>query len=148
MASVLFVAYLIWVSWQDKKEMQVIRYSHVLGIMAIVLQVVILKVDGVDVGRNCLIAMVHLSVLQVIAYKFQWYGMADVIVLFLCGIWIFLTKGNEDYLRIYFLMQAIAGCLLWCVQWLKKNVKGLCLRHPVAYIPYISFAFILTNMVL
>ena len=40
MASIVFYMYLIWVSRQDLKEMQVVRYSHILGVAAIFLQIV------------------------------------------------------------------------------------------------------------
>ena len=89
-----------------------------------------------------------LVLLQMAACRFKWYGFADVIVFFLCGMFLLLKKGEEKYLLAYFLMQAIAGSFLWGVQLLKKNVKGLNLCSPVPYIPYISVAFILTNMVL
>ena len=148
MGKVLFYAYLMWVSWQDFKEMEVIRYSHLLGGFAIVLQILALRISGSEVEKGWIIAVIHLSVLQIVAYRFQWYGMADVIVLFLCGMWLFFVKGKDNYLQAYFVLQAMAGSFLWGIQCLKENVKGLCLLHPVAYIPYISIAFVLTNIVL
>lgn len=148
MAKALFGVYLIWVSWQDKKEMQVFRYSHLLGIVAIILQIILLDADRKEVTKGWLAAVCFLILLQIIACRFRWYGIADAMVLFLCGVWLFLKGGIDYYLQAYFVMEAFAGSVLWGIQLLKKNIKGLCLRQPVAYIPYICVAFILTNIVL
>ena len=81
-------------------------------------------------------------------WLFKLYGFADVIVLFLSGVFLLLEKGTEKYLLAYFMVQALSGSLLLMVQLAKGNVKGMNLKRPIPYIPYISFAFILTNMVL
>lgn len=148
MADLFFVAYLIWVSWQDNKEMQVVRYSHLLGLFAVVLQVILQKTRIVNSLNEYFIAISVLLLLQSIAYHFKLYGFADVIVFFLCGTFLLLEKGAEKYLMAYFLVQAVSGSLLLLAQFAKGNVKGLNLKRPVPYIPYICFAFILTNMVL
>lgn len=152
MASLIFLLYLIWVSWQDVQEMQVVRYSHLLGALAIVLQVILslLSDNGseLDCAKEYLSAGSLLLVIQILAYYFKLYGLADVLVFFLCGLYMLLEKGVERYLMAYFMVQAISGSLLLVVQLLKGNVKGMHLRCSVPYIPYISVAFILTNMVL
>ena len=152
MASLLFCVYLLWVSWQDVQEMQVVRYSHLLGVVAFLLQAVVktlLTNEGEFHGMmKYLSAGLVLLVFQIVAYYFKLYGLADVIVFFLCGLYMLLEKGVERYLLAYFMVQAISGSLLLVVQFLKGNVKGMRFRCPVPYIPYISVAFILTNMVL
>lgn len=148
MASFIFVVYLIWISWQDYKEMQVVRYSHLVGALAIVLQASLngRKIAG-DLGEYFL-AFLVLLFLQLIACWLKIYGFADVIVFFLSGIFLLLEKGTKNHLLAYFLMQAISGGLLLVVQMVQGNVKGSKLKQPVPYIPYICVAFILTNMVL
>ena len=148
MANLIFVTYLAWVSWQDNKELQVVRYSHLLGVFAVPLQVILQKTRIVNSLNEYFIAILVLLVLQGIAYRFKLYGFADVIVFFLCGTFLLLEKGTEKYLLAYFLVQAVSGSLLLLVQLAKGNVKGLNLKRPAPYIPYICFAFILTNMVL
>ncbi len=151
-ASIVFGIYLIWVSWQDFKEMQVVRYSHLLGVAAIFLQTIqlILLEKGCTnyEAKEYLAAAVILLLFQVVAYWFKLYGPADVFVCYLCGVFFILDKGVEHCLIAYFALQAIAGCMLLIIQFMKGNVKGVCLRKPVPYIPYISVAFFLTNMVL
>jgi len=46
------------------------------------------------------------------------------------------------------MVHAVSGMLLLAVQIVKRNVKRGKLLRPVPYIPYICFAFILTNVVL
>ena len=41
MARRIFGVYLLWVSCQDVQEMQVVRYSHLLGVLAFLLQAVV-----------------------------------------------------------------------------------------------------------
>ena len=152
MANVIFSIYLIWVSLQDYREMQVVRYSHGLGIAAILLEIlrIVFWRDGSEtyIVREYMSAGFVLLLLQVVACLFKLYGIADMIVLFLCGIFLLLRKGIEYYLMAYFMAQAISGILLLMFQFIKGNVKGTNLRNPVPYIPYISIAFFLTNMVL
>ena len=152
MASLIFGGYLIWVSWQDIQEMQVVRYSHLLGVLAIVLHVIssLLSDNGSEFYcvKKYLSAGSLLLVLQILAHFLNLYGLGDVIVFFLCSMYMLLEKGVEQYLLAYFMLQAISGSLLLAVQFLKGNIKGMRLRAPVPYIPYISVAFILTNMVL
>lgn len=151
MASIVFYMYLIWVSRQDLKEMQVVRYSHILGVAAIFLQIVpkALQSDSrIYEAREYWVAVMVLLFLQMGACFLRMYGLADVFVCFLCDIFFLLEYGLEYYLPAHFLMQAIAGGLLLMVQLVKGNVKGTRLKRPVPYIPYLSVAFILTNMVL
>lgn len=147
MAEFIFGAYLIWVSVQDYREMCVIRYSHLLGLAAVMLQsVCCLRAEPDRVYLNVFLSII-LLVLQLGAYRFRLYGTADIFVFFLCGIFL-LNRFGADFLTAYFLIQALSGGMLMGMQFMKRNVKGLHLRRPVAYIPYISVAFILTNMVL
>ena len=148
MADIGFIVYLLWVSRQDMKEMQVVRYSHIIGMLAVVLQV--FSHGPWCIGSICayFLAFLILLFLQFAAWLFKLYGFADVIVLFLSGVFLLLEKGTEKYLLAYFMVQALSGSLLLMVQLAKGNVKGMDLKRPIPYIPYISFAFILTNMVL
>lgn len=148
MANLIFVTYLAWVSWQDNKEMQVVRYSHLLGLFAVLWEVILQKARIVNSLNEYFIAVLVLLVLQSISYYFKLYGFADVIVFFLCDTFLLFEKGTKKYLVTYFLVQAVSGNLLLLVQLVKGNVKGLNLKRPAPYIPYICFAFILTNMVL
>lgn len=152
MASLIFGVYLLWVSCQDVQEMQVVRYSHLLGVLAFLLQAVvkIILPNAMDLHSmvEYLSAGLVLMVLQLMAYFFRLYGLADVFVFLLCGLYMLLEKGVDRYLLAYFMVHAISGSLLLVVQLLKGNVKGMHLRCSVPYIPYISVAFILTNMVL
>ena len=152
MASLIFGVYLLWVSCQDVQEMQVVRYSHLLGVLAFLLQAVV-KIILPNAREphsmlEYLSAGLVLMVLQIMAYFFRLYGLADVFVFLLCGLYMLLEKGVDRYLLAYFMVQALSGSLLLVVQFLKGNIKGMRLRAPVPYIPYISVAFILTNMVL
>lgn len=151
-ASIVFYIYLIWVSWQDFKEMQVVRYSHFLGMTALFLQIIqlILLEKGCvnNEAKEYLVAVLMLLLLQVVACWFKIYGIADAFVCCLCSVFFVLDKGIEHCITAYFMMQAIAGCMLLIVQFIKGNIKGVSLRQPVPYIPYISVAFFLTNMVL
>lgn len=148
MASLIFATYLIWVSWQDIKERQVVRYSHLLGLFAIFLKGILHNERHSYSAKEYIAAVLVLLVLQIIASSLKLYGFADVLVFFLCGVFSLFHKGVENYLPAYFVLQVISGSLLLVVQLAKRNVKGLNLKHPIPYIPYISVAFILTNMVL
>ncbi|MBR2036398.1 MAG: hypothetical protein IKJ39_09035 [Lachnospiraceae bacterium] len=152
MASLIFDGYLVWVSWQDVQEMQVVRYSHLLGVLAFLLQVVIKMMTPNERELHSMVeylsAGLVLLVLQILAHFLNLYGLGDVIVFFLCGLYMLLEKGVEHYLLAYFMVQALSGSLLLVVQFLKGNIKGMRLKAPIPYIPYISVAFILTNMVL
>ena len=152
MANVIFSIYLIWVSLQDYREMQVVRYSHGLGIAAILLEIlrIVFLQDGSDIYKvwEYMWAGVILLLLQMAAYLFKLYGVADMFVFLLCGMFLLFQKGTGCYLTMYFMIHAVSGILLLVVQFIKGNVKGANLRQPVPYIPYISIAFFLTNMVL
>ena len=147
MASLIFTGYLIWVSWQDHKEMLVARYSHGLGLMAVVILAIVQKNDiAVRFWEYVLGAAVIVAV-QMTAYKGNFYGMADVLVFLMCGLYFLFQKGPQLYLTSYVMVYAISGCLLLLVQMARRNIRGMYLCNPVAYIPYISVAFVLTNVV-
>ena len=95
MASLVFCIYLIWISWQDYIEMKVVRYSHLLGIAAIFLLVILEKRKVCFSVKEFIFAGFVLLFLQIIAYYFKLYGFADVIVLFLCGLFFFGKKRNR-----------------------------------------------------
>ena len=147
MANVIFVMYLFWVSWQDFKERLVVRYSHGLGVLAIILLAILKKEDIADAPMEYWVGLIFVLLIQVAAYKYRLYGLADVLVFLICGLYFLVQKGPQLYLTAYILLQALAGCFLLGVQIAKRNVQGVRLYKPVAYIPYISFAFILTNVV-
>lgn len=147
MADLIFIGYLIWVSWQDYKEMMVVRYSHGLGLLAVVILAVVQKEMIVVRPLEYVIGTVIVVFVQVVAYKCNFYGMADVFVFFMCGVYFLLQKGPQLYLTAYVTVTAMSGCLLLMVQFAKRNIKGVHLCKPVAYIPYICVAFILTNVV-
>lgn len=146
-ANAIFYVYLLWVSGQDHHEMQVVRYSHGLGLAAVVILAVLYWRDIKENPTGYMLGLIFVWMIQVIAYKCHLYGMADVLVFFICGLYFLTWKGPRLYLIAYILLQALAGCFLLIVQIIKRNVKGGHLCKPVAYIPYISFAFILTNVV-
>ena len=148
MVSCIFMAYLAWVSWQDYREMQVVRYSHGLGLLAIVLGVFLQKAYIWNRGNEYFLAFLVLLLTQSASHWLKLYGLADAIVFFLCGLFFLVQGGTEVYLLAYVMLQAISGGLLFVVQTVKRNRKGLNLKHAVPYIPYIYFAFILTNVVL
>ena len=93
MVDIIFVLYLIWVSWQDYKSMEVVRYSHLSGLFAIVLQLflqVILHnvmddkmIEKIIAG---FLACFVLLVTQIVGCFIRLYGVADGIVFFLCGL--------------------------------------------------------------
>ena len=147
MADVTFVIYLLWVSKQDYREMQVVRYSHCLGVAAIVMLVILNRKNIMEYPMEYVLGVIFVLLIQIIAHKCHLYAMADIIVFFVCGVYFLVRKGPESYFTAYMLHQALAGCLLLVIQIVKRNVKGVRLCRPVAYIPYISFAFILTNVV-
>lgn len=146
-ADVIFAIYLLWVSKQDYCEMQVVRYSHGAGLAAVVILVVMNRKKIMDYPVECIVGLVFVLLMQMIAYKCRLYGMADILVFGVCGLYFLVRKGPELYFTAYMLHQALSGCLLLAIQIVKSNVKGVRLCRPVAYIPYISFAFVLTNVV-
>ncbi len=155
MADIIFVLYLIWVSGQDYKSMQVVRYSHLLGLFAIVLQLFLqvivhnVVVDGMmEKVIAGMLACLVLLVMQIVACFMRLYGVADGIVFFLCGVFMIVEEGAEGFMQSFLWLTAVSGVLLLVVQAMKGNLKGVGLKQPVSYIPYISFAFILTKWVL
>ena len=147
MADLIFMVYLIWVSWQDQKEMMVVRYSHGLGLFAIVILAIGHNEMIATMPWECGVGFLIVLFVQIVAYQCKFYGMADVFVFTMCGLYFWLQKGPQLYLTAYVTVMAVSGCLLLAVQIVKRNVNGVCLRKSVAYIPYISVAFVLTNMV-
>ena len=148
MASIVFLGYLLWAAWQDVKEMQVVRYTHVAGLLAVVLQAILNRKLIMQSVQAYIIAIVILLAIQITAKWLDLYGVADMIAFFLIGLYFLFRVGVRHYLLTYFFTQALSGILLLAVQVWKHNVKSLKLRHSVPYIPYISVAFGLTNMVL
>lgn len=148
MADWIFWLYLLWAAYQDIKEMQVVRYTHLLGIAGICLQAFLHKDMVLQEAATYLAAIIILCFLQVAAARLKLYGVADAIVLFMCGIFLLAKAGADYYLFVYLIVQAVSGILLLAVQTVKRNVKKGKLLRPVPYIPYICFAFILTNVVL
>lgn len=144
----IFTVYLLWASWQDKKGMQVVRYSHILGLSAIVLKICLQKHLVLSDWIEFILMFFGAYMTQFFAFRLKLYGLADVIVLFLCGIYFEVDKGISEALTAYFTVQAIAGVLLLVIQTVKGNIVGMVFRQPVPYIPYISVAFFLTKGVL
>lgn len=147
MASLVFTGYLIWVSWQDHKEMLVARYSHGLGLGAVLILVMVQKNDIIEHLGEYAIGFAVVLTVQMAAYKGACYGRADVLVFLMCGLYFLCQKGPQLYLTAYLMVQAVSGCLLLLVQTARHNIHGMYLRKPVAYIPYICVAFVLTNVV-
>ncbi len=147
MAEFMFAGYLLWVSWQDCREMQVVRYSHGLGLLAVIILVFSKGGTVLTYLPEYLAGVGILMGVQAAAYKCRLYGLADVLVLFMCGLFLLFLKGPENYLLSYSVLFAVSIVLLILVQLWKKNLHGLQLRKTVAYIPYICTAFILTNAV-
>lgn len=147
MASVIFIGYLLWVSWQDYREKMVVRYSHGLGLMAIVILLLLRRHAIAEQPLEYLIGVCIVLISQGVAYKCSFYGLADVLVFLMCGLYFLVQKGPHLYLTAYVMVLAVSGCALLLVQIFKGNVKRLHLRKAVAYIPYICFAFVLTKVV-
>ena len=155
MASALFVAYLIWAMQQDVKEMQVARYTHLLGLGAIIISALSTTINGqLDVGntevlwRQNLWEIVVVCLLQFIGYKLRCYGLADVFLISLCSAFYYFQSAQYHCLYFYFVLYAISGVLLLFVELCRGNLKGLKLKQKVPYIPYISIAFFLTKWVI
>jgi len=148
MADWIFGLYLLWAAFQDIKEMQVIRYTHLLGIAGICLQGFLHKGMVIQEAPAYLAAFFILCFCQVAVARLKLYGVADAIVFFLCGTFGLAKAGTDYYLFMYLMVHAVSGMLLLAVQIVKRNVKRGKLLRPVPYIPYICFAFILTNVVL
>ncbi len=148
MADCLFTIYLLWVSCQDAKEMQVVRYSHLPGLFAVFWKLWLFEMPGVEGWFEFFLRVFTLFVIQFVSYRFRLYGLADAIVFFLGGMFLVTKTGLYDFLMFNFMFQAIAGILLLAVQIVKRNVRGTCFKEPVPYIPYISVAFFLTKGVL
>lgn len=150
MGKLIFMGYLLWSSVQDRKEMQVVRYTHLLGIFAVVcsgwsyLRSMATTEELVVMG----LAAACLIFTQLLAWKCRMYGMADVIVFCLTGLLLLFEKGITEGIMGYLYVHAVSGGMLGVVQWGKGNLKGVRLKQPIPYIPYISVAFFLTNMVL
>lgn len=143
----IFYGYLLWAAWQDHREKLVVRYTHILGLAAVMLLLYMRKeavfAEILLYGWNVLL----ICILQAAAYRWHLYGLADAFVFCLCGFFFLMKYGCEMYLSVYLLVFALSGCMMLFVQMYKGNIKGVRLLMPTAYIPYISFAFFLTNVV-
>ena len=147
MADIIFLLYLIWTAIQDVREMQVVRYSHLLGILGVFLQFFLQKENVFCYPIEYFTAFLVLFFWQIAAGRLKLYGVADAIVFFMNGVFLLGKIGPEKYLLAFFVHQALAGIMLLAVQIAKRNIKGTKLLHSVPYIPYICFAFCLTNVV-
>ncbi len=171
-ADFLFVGYLLWASLQDIRQMQVARYTHVVGVIAVCMRIVcrcgnvnleaqgfyesvdtlvesILRPKGMPAyWVEWLLSMCLHAGLQYMSQLCRLYGLADAIVFFLCGMYWSIGYGMYSSLMGSMLLQSIAGILLFVVQIAKKNLKRMHFKAPVPYIPYIFVAFFLTNGVL
>ncbi len=148
MASIIFLVYLLWASLQDIRRLLVIRYTHCIGLCAIAVQI---WADRERFFSNVLVYCGVTAVLLLIgvtADRAKLYGLADNVVFTLCGLFWAVCREAAYCMEYYLLLHIISCGLLLGVQMCRHNVKGLKLRHPVPYIPYISVAFVLTNMVL
>lgn len=148
MAEALFHLYFLWVVKQDITEMQVVRYSHLLGSLSLVLLAVRKFYDISQYFEEYMIYLFLMLMFQFIQYKLRCYGLADAVVLFLCGSFFLFKRGRQACLLLYFLLQAVSGIFFLICQYAKGNVGGLGVKHAAPYIPYIYVAFILTNVVL
>ncbi len=154
MDNVLFALYLIWISVQDLKDMQVVRYSHLLGVTAVGWNVIAngfysvgaFLTDGTLAMHFMEIAVVLL--LQTLSCIFKCYGLADALTICLCSIFYFFKSNRYQCVLFSLLLQSVSGVLLIVVQIFKDNIKGLQLKQAVPYVPYISVAFFLTKWVL
>ena len=155
MASVFFLLYLLWATMQDAKEMCVARYTHLLGVVAIILIMIvrgIFRIEGIshenalwiknlwEIGSACAI--------QWLGHKMQGYALADVFVLNICTIFHFFEGGSYRCLLFYFAFYALSIVLLFAAQLINGNLKGVNLKKKVPFIPYLSVAFFLTKWVI
>ena len=147
MADLVFTGYLIWAAWQDQREMMVVRYTHGLGLLAVLMLAVVKRGVIMECPVEYLLGLSVVMLIQFAAYRCHCYGTADVLVFLMCGLYFLLKKGPYLYFTAYVMVPALSGCLLLMVQMARRNVQGVYLRRPVAYIPYICVAFILTNVV-
>ena len=155
MASVLFGIYLFWVSMQDAKELQVARYSHLLGVTAIVCMMVARSVwrtehvvGALDLWGTQLWEIVVIWVLQFIGYKLRFYGLADVFTMGICATFYYFDSGRYQCLVFGVVLYAVSGILLLAIELARGNLKGWKLKQKVPYIPYIAVAFFLTKWVI
>lgn len=147
MADSIFMGYLIWAAWQDYKEKMVVRYTHLVGLAAVFLMACIKTTYILDCPMEYMLGIAFVFLTQIAAQKCRLYGMADIFVFSLIGLFFVFSKGPKLYMTAYLLVFALSGCLLVFVQIGRKNIKGTHLNCSVAYIPYICFAFFLTNVV-
>ncbi len=149
MDKILFAIYLIWISVQDFKTMQVVRYSHLLGITAIVLAA---TEHGLNVAATVSVMnvaeIVLVCLLEITGYFLKCYGLADVFSVCICAAFYFFESNRYECVLFTLLLQSVSGILLIVVQMFKGNIKGLHLKQSVPYIPYISVSFFLTKWVL
>lgn len=155
MSNFLFVAYLLWASWQDLCQMCVVRYTHLLGCAAIIcamfsneifamLQMPLSTNEWIQNGWEIIIVII----LQIIGCYFKCYGLADVFTICICVIFYYFETGIYKCLFFYFGFYVTAGLLLLVTQCAMNNVKGLNLKKQVPFIPYLSVAFFLTKWVI
>lgn len=147
MADGVFYGYLCWAAWQDHREKMVVRYTHMIGLAAVFLLVYMRKEIILE---HILLYVCHvllICMIQAAAYQWHLYGLADAFVFALCGLFFLAKQGFSGYLSAYLIVFALSGCLMLFVQIYKGNIKGIRLLTPTAYIPYICFAFFLTNVV-
>ena len=96
-ADIIFVIYLLWVSQQDYREMQVVRYSHGLGLAAIVVLIILNRRELMEYPMEYIMGVIFVLLMQIIAHKCHLYGMADILVFFFCGLYFLIRKGPEVY---------------------------------------------------
>lgn len=139
----IFFLYLVCISLQDIKTMKVTRIFHVMGIAGVI--IMLIQEGYSDVSYT---PIVFFLLIQLGCYCFGCYGLADLFLFINCSLYMGVSYTKEDTLLYLFLFQLLANILLIVVQLCVGNFRKGRLRKKVAYIPYLSTAFILTNIVL
>ncbi len=141
MPIIIFACYLVGVSTQDIKEKSVSRIWHLFAFLALMFSTNP-KLFFLSVLWN--LAIVVLCYWQ---YKKGAYGLADVFVLLNCSMFFAISRGSIRFLWEFCLFYFLAIILVYLHQYVNKNIKQYRFLRKVPYIPYLSCAFILTNMV-
>ena len=95
-----------------------------------------LLINRDTIAAAVIVELVIFILLQIVLFR-HFYGFSDCIAFSVCGIWM-ASFGSS--LVDYFILMNVAFVLLIIVQAFKRNIAKWTLKHPVAFIPYITVA--------
>ncbi len=175
-SELLFMLYLTWAAYQDRKERLVLRGTHLLGLAAVVLYcvLVVIRLVAAECGHTdgaadgylyavlqptaqsghdlCRVWIARMAALlfcflcEGIYRRFSLYGLADSLVFLNCSLYYWVRTDAFLIFFLFWWLKAFSGILFLAVQIARRRRLKWRLDEPAAYIPCILFAFALTNI--